>query len=59
MNQNEPKTTRLTVDQLIKYKGCENLTNQEAEEAINSLSKLAYLALRDLKTKSKDPDNHL
>lgn len=58
MNQTEPKTTRLTVGQLRKYKGCEDLTDQEAEEAINSLAKLAYIALRDLKTKSEDSHNH-
>lgn len=48
---------RLTVDKLKKYKGCENLTNEEAEKAIASLAELAYLALRDLKIKSDDKNN--
>ena len=52
----EPKR-RLTVEQLRKYKGCENLSNEEAEKVIASLAELAYLALRDLKIKSDDQNN--
>ncbi len=54
MNQKEPKPTRLTVDQLRKYKGFEDFTDKEAEDAISSLAQLAYIALHDLKTKSED-----
>jgi hypothetical protein len=54
MNQKEPKPTRLTVDQLRKYKGFEDFTDKEAEDAISSLAQLAYIALYDLKTKSED-----
>ncbi len=52
-NHKEPKPTRLTVDELRKYKGFENFTDKEAEEAINSLAQLAYIALNDIRIKSK------
>ncbi len=53
MNQKDPKPTRLTVEELRKYKGFENFTDKEAEEAINSLAQLAYIALNDIRIKSK------
>lgn len=43
MNQKEPKPTRLTVGELRKYKGCENLTDEEADNAIKSLAELSYI----------------
>jgi len=55
--ENEKEESRLTVEELRKYKGLENLTEGEAEEAITTIEKLAYLlvnhAKKELEKKKK------
>lgn len=43
IQDNEHKRKRLTVDELKKYKGFENYTDEEAEETIFTLEKLSVL----------------
>ena len=40
---NEHKRKRLSKDELKKYKGCENYTDEQAEDTISSLEKLSVL----------------
>lgn len=51
---------KLTIDELRKYKGLENLSDQEAEQAISTIEKLAALIIRVLKTEElkKKRGNH-
>jgi len=51
-NEQQEQIRRLTVDQLRKYKGCENLTDEEADNAIKTLAELSYIAW-DIISKNK------
>ena len=50
------KETRLTIDELRKFKGLENLSDEEAEQAISAIEKLTVLIIRIMKREEYSRD---
>lgn len=51
-----PKKEPLTVERLRKFKGCENLTDAEAEEALLGIKTLSALLIELLKEENKNSE---
>jgi hypothetical protein len=54
-----PKKEPLTIEQLKKFKGCEHLTDAEAEEALLGIKTLSALLIEFLKEEQNNNSEQL